>query len=160
MTARSKTATRPPKTEIVEPIAHVDLGPLPGFVGYVLRRAQLAVFQDFVQTMATLDIRPAQYSVLLVIARNPGVNQTQISDALGIKTANLVVMLNSLQARGLTERRPGSTDRRAHALFLTAGGRAAMQRLDKLQGEHERRIIAKLGPDGARVLLQLLAKLV
>src|SRR5579862_425080 len=120
MTARRKPAPRR-ATETAAPApAPIDLGPLPELVGYVLRRAQIAVFQDFVQTMATLDIRPAQFSVMLVIARNPGVNQTQISDALGIKTANLAVMLNELATRGLAERRPGAADRRAHALHLTA----------------------------------------
>lgn len=149
--ARARSAEPGPST--------VDLGPLPSFVGYALRRAQIAVFQDFVQTMAAHDVRPAQYSVLLLIDRNPGVNQTQLGEALGIKTANLVVMLNGLQKRGLTERRPDATDRRAHALHLTPAGAALMAALQTLQQEHERRMTAALGPDGKRTLLRLLATL-
>src|SRR5271163_2280086 len=123
MTTRSREAIRratPPRAAAAAPPAEPDLGPLPALVGYALRRAQLAVFQDFVETMAALDVRPAQFSVLLLIERNPGVNQTQISEALGIKTANLAVMLNALEARGLAKRRPDALDRRAHALHLTA----------------------------------------
>src|SRR5277367_5335571 len=101
MITRSRAAAR--RHEAAEAPAPVDLGPLPALVGYTLRRAQLAVFQDFVETMAALDVRPAQFSVLLLIERNPGVNQTQISEALGIKTANLAVMLNTLEARGFAK---------------------------------------------------------
>jgi DNA-binding MarR family transcriptional regulator len=129
-------------------------------VGYALRRAQLAVFQDFVETMAALDIRPAQFSVLLLIELNPGVSQAQIGEALGIKAANLAVMLNALAARGVAERRPGALDRRAHALHLTAAGRALMRRLHDGVADHERRIVARLGASGKAQLLRLLAKLV
>jgi DNA-binding MarR family transcriptional regulator len=141
------------------PPTSIDLGPLPDLVGYVLRRAQIAVFQDFVQTMATLDVRPAQFSVLLVIALNPGVNQTQISDALGIKTANLAVMLNELASRGLAERRPGAADRRAHALHLTARGKLLMRQLQTRVADHESRIVDRLGTAEKQQLLTLLDKL-
>jgi len=163
MSPRPKPALRhkPRATEAANaPPACVDLGPLPDLVGYVLRRAQIAVFQDFVQTMAALDIRPAQYSVMLVIALNPGVNQTQISDALGIKTANLAVMLNALAARGFAERRPGAADRRAHALHLTARGKLLMRQLQTRVADHESRIVDRLGAAEKQQLLTLLAKLI
>ncbi|MEJ0069726.1 MAG: MarR family transcriptional regulator [Pseudomonadota bacterium] len=147
------------KTAAATTPAPVALGPLPNLVGYGLRRAQIAVFQDFVQTMAALDIRPAQFSVLLLIELNPGINQTQISEALGIKTANLAVMLNALAARGYAERRPGTADRRAHALYLTRSGRTVMRQLQARVAEHERRIVDRLGATEKQLLLRLLAKL-
>src|SRR3954469_17865776 len=149
---RTRTAAKRP----AEPAPALDLGPLPGLVGYVLRRAQLAVFQDFVDTMATVDIRPGQFSVLLLIAINPGVSQTEISEALSIKPTNLAVLLNGLQARGLTERRRGATDKRAHALHLTAAGKTLMRKLDELVQQHEQRVTAQLGADGKARLLKLL----
>jgi DNA-binding MarR family transcriptional regulator len=153
---RSRTAAKRP----AEPAPTLDLGALPGLVGYALRRAQLAVFQDFVETMATVDIRPGQFSVLLLIAINPGVSQTEISEALGIKPTNLAVLLNGLQARGLTERRRGATDKRAHALHLTAAGKTLMRKLDELVQQHEARVTAQLGADGKTRLLKLLEKFV
>ena len=83
----------------------VDLGPLPELIGYVLRRAQLAVFQDFFAAFAPFDIRPAQFSVLTVIERNPGLTQSQAAEALGIKRTNFVGMLDELETRGLAARR-------------------------------------------------------
>jgi len=157
MTTRSRTAVRRAAAEATP--AQTDLGPLPALVGYALRRAQLAVFQDFVETMAALDIRPAQFSVLLLIERNPRVNQAQIGEALGIKPANLAVMLNELAARGFAERRPGALDRRAHALHLTTAGRALMRHLHARVADHERRLVERLGTTGKAQLLRLLARL-
>ena len=48
-------------------IGRVDIGPLAGKVGYALRRAQLAVFDEIIAAFAELDLRPAQYSVLVLL---------------------------------------------------------------------------------------------
>ena len=58
----------------------VDLGTLPQHIGYVLRRTQVAIFQHIIRAMASLDVRPGQFSVLTVIGANPGLKQTAIRD--------------------------------------------------------------------------------
>ncbi|MBP0651640.1 MarR family transcriptional regulator, partial [Mycobacterium tuberculosis] len=75
----------------------LDLTELSGALGYLLRRAQLAVFEDFNARFAALELTPAQYSVLLVIGLNPGRKQSEIARVLGIQRANFVVMLDHLQ---------------------------------------------------------------
>src|SRR6516165_10099516 len=104
----------------------IDLGPLPGLSGFVLRLAQLAVFGDFIEACRRFDIRPAQYSVLTVIDYNPGINQTELSSALGIKRANLVGLIDDLECRGLVQRRRAARDRRTFGMFLTDRGGALM----------------------------------
>src|SRR2546421_11132604 len=91
--------------------ADVDLGPLPELIGYVLRRAQLVVFQDFFSTFAPFDISPAQFAVLTVIERNPGLTQSQVAAALGIKRTNFVGLLDELERRALAERRQAPRDK-------------------------------------------------
>src|SRR5215218_2413684 len=107
----------------------IDLGPLPELMGYVLRRAQLVVFQDFFNAFAPFDISPAQFSVLTVIERNPGLTQSQVAEALGIKRTNFVGMLDELERRTLAERRQTARDKRSHALYLTADGANLMRKL-------------------------------
>src|SRR4051812_30627166 len=138
----------------------VDLGPLPGLIGYVLRRAQLAVFQDFFATFAPFDIRPAQFSVLTIIERNPGLTQTQVAEALGIKRTNFVGMLDELEKRGLAERRQTACDRRSYALYLTPEGAALMRKIKPLVKAHESRMIARVGDDGRDRLIALLHEIV
>jgi DNA-binding MarR family transcriptional regulator len=160
MASRPKPAARAARpTAAAAPAAPLDLGPLPGLIGYALRRAQLTVFQDFLQTMASLDIRPAQFSVLLLIDINPGISQTALSEALAIKTANLAVMLNTLEARGYAKRRRDANDRRAHALHLTPPGKALLRQLLERVADHEQRQVARLGAEEKQQLLALLAKL-
>ena len=136
----------------------VDLGPLPELIGYVLRRAQLVVFQDFFAAFAPFDVRPAQFAVLTVIERNPGMTQSQVAEALGIKRTNFVGLLDALEARGLAERRP-ARDKRSYALYLTADGAAIMRKLKPVLKAHESRMIAKVGEDGREALIALLRQI-
>jgi DNA-binding MarR family transcriptional regulator len=138
------------------PAAPIDLGPLPQLAGYMLRRAQLAVFQDFWRAYVEHYIRPAVYAVMIVIQRNPGLRQSQVSAALNIKRANLVALLDSLESRGLARRVPVATDRRSYALHLTEAGEKLMEKLDALNAAHEKRVSAVIGEAGRKELLRLL----
>jgi hypothetical protein len=59
--------------------ASIEIGVLSEHLGYFIRRLQVWVFQDFIRTLAPVDIRPAQYSVLVVIAANPGLSQSDLA---------------------------------------------------------------------------------
>ena len=49
----------------------VALGPLSRSVGYALRRAQVAVFGEFMAHIGSAGLRPGQFSVLLVVRETP-----------------------------------------------------------------------------------------
>ncbi|MGV3635909.1 MAG: MarR family winged helix-turn-helix transcriptional regulator [Pseudorhodoplanes sp.] len=134
----------------------IDLDVLTSHLGYSLRRAQVWVFQDFIRTLSVIDIRPAQYSVLVVIGANPGLSQAELADRLAIERARLVHMLDDLQKRGLTERLPSPTDRRTHALQLTKEGQKVLKRAKALAARHEARLTEKLGAGAREQVLELL----
>ncbi len=161
ISARARVASQeaqPAKTER----SALDLGPLPGLIGYALRRAQVAVYHDFARTYAEFDIRPVQYAVLTVIERNPGHKQTAVGAALGIKRANFVALCDELERRSLIVRRHIPNDRRSYALHLTPKGEALLKQLHLANAEHEARIAAALGAadrDGFLGLLTAIAGL-
>ncbi len=129
-------------------------------IGYKLRRAQLLVFQDFLHTFARMKLRPAEFSVLAMIARTPGLKQTEIAEALGIKRANFVPMIHALEERALVERRPSRQDRRANALHLTAEGTKFVTKIRRRHDRLESDLTEKLGgPTNRDLLLSLLRKL-
>jgi hypothetical protein len=109
-------------------------GPLDRRLGYLLRRAQLAVFQDFFATFAGFAVTPAQYAVLTLVEANPGSSQAQVADALAIKPANFVGLVRALVARGLVRRAAVPGDRstppptRTRAASPTIWGRTSMRR--------------------------------
>ncbi len=123
----------------------VDYGPLKQRLGYVLRRAQVAVFQDFFEAFSEHDLRPAQYSVLTLIEHNPGLPQGRVAEALGIQKTNFVAMIGALKDRDLVRREPSKQDRRIHGLFLTRKGETLMVKLHKSAQDHEMRILKRIG---------------
>ena len=155
--ARRRVSAKPAR-EAADP-RPVDLGRLPGLIGYMLRRAQLAVFQDFARAYADFGIRPAQYAVLTIIEGNPGLRQKDVGEALGIKRANFVTMCDELERLGLAERQQIESDRRSYALHLTRKGRALMKKLHAANAEHEARLIGQIGEDGRDKLIALLTAL-
>jgi DNA-binding MarR family transcriptional regulator len=136
----------------------LQIGELAGLLGYSLKRAQLRVFDDFLRCMAPLQLTPAQFSVLLLLDNNPGRNQTEIANTLGILRPNFVAMLDALESRGLCTRMRSPSDRRSHVLMLTDKGRATLARAKKLvTAKHEARLIEVLGPANHAALLGMLA---
>jgi DNA-binding MarR family transcriptional regulator len=134
----------------------LDLGHLDQHLGYFVRRLQVMIFRDFIRTLAPMRLRPAQYSVLLLIETNPGSSQASIGRALGIERARLARLLHDLQGRGWIERRPVDGDARSHALFLRAEGSKALARSKKLAGRHEQRLMKLLGVKRWQSLMELM----
>jgi len=134
----------------------IALDVLNGHLGYFVRRLQVWVFQDFIRTLAEINISPAQFSVLVVINANRGLSQAEVAATLGIERARLVRLLDRLEGRGLIERLQSTGDGRRHALQLTARGRALLARAKTLAAQHERRLNKKLGEQCYDALLDAL----
>src|SRR4051794_41984394 len=155
----SKTARKEPVDAAAEDIA-LQMGELSELLGYSLKRAQLKVFEDFLRSVAPLQLTPAQFSVLLLLDKNPGRNQTEIANTLGILRPNFVAMLDALESRDLCTRMRSTNDRRSHILMLTDKGRAVLTRAKKLvASKHEARLNELLGPSGRVALLDMLSKI-
>ncbi len=132
------------------------LGQLDHHLGYFLRRLQIWVFQDFIQTLRLMKVRPAQYSVLLIIAANPGRSQAAIGQALSIERARLARILHELERRKWVTRRANGSDARSHSLYLTADGEKALAKIKSLAEKHEARLAAHIGPNRRAQLIDLL----
>lgn len=145
---RSLGAAAAPKADD-PPAIERSPGHLDNVLGYVLRRAQVAVFNDFRRTFAGYDLSPTQYAVLSILAEHPGMRQGDVSAELGVKRTNFVAVLDELERRGLARRKAVAADRRSRALHLTPEGEKLAAEVRRLQDEHEVRLAALL-PDGER----------
>jgi DNA-binding MarR family transcriptional regulator len=156
--AERRRAAPAPRPRALSPTATdgLDFAELNDRVGYFLRRVQVAIFKDFIRTLAPMDVRPAQYSVLILIAANPGRSQAAIGHALGIERARLARMLHELERRRWIERRASSGDGRSHALFLTDTGEPALDRMQNLAARHEAQMVELIGGKRRLSLLDLL----
>jgi DNA-binding MarR family transcriptional regulator len=151
---RQPLRTRAPSRLVARPTPNV--APLQDSLGYALRRAQLAAYKCYGEVFGSTGITPAQYSVLLVIELNPGLRQNQVSDALGIKRANFVGLIDTLEKRGLVVRHSTTTDGRAYALHLSEGGETYIRSLHALSAKLEQRLGAKLSKSQRKAMMSAL----
>ena len=149
----SQTAQNREDAETDTPLA---LGQLERHLGYFLRRLQLWVFHDFIATLKEMDVRPAQYSVLLLIEANPERSQSAIGRALNIERARLARMLHELEDRQWISRRASGRDARSHALVLTAEGEKALAKIKALAQKHETRLAEHIGAGRRAQLMEML----
>ena len=95
--------------------------------------------------------------MLTVIGANPGLSQMAVAQRLGIERARLVHLLDSLEDRKLVKRVRSRTDRRSHALHLTARGQTSLRQFKLLAAEHERHVAEKIGKANREQLLRILS---
>jgi DNA-binding MarR family transcriptional regulator len=146
------------KPGAVDRDAEISLGLLPSLLGYNLRRAQVAVFQNFTEVVGAAELTPGQFGVLVVIDANPGLSQTQLGNALGIDRSTVVAVIDRLESRGLVARRPAPNDRRSHALHLSDTGKTTLRRLTERVRAHEHQIARDLSSDEQARLVELLRR--
>ncbi len=150
-------AATPPDTA-TESDNGIDASYLETLLGYNARRAALAVIGVFLQRMAPFGLRPVDFSVLTLIAHNPGITSRQLCAALDILPPNLVGMIKSLDKRGLIERRPHPTDRRAQGLHLSPAGKKLQKSAQATATRLESDVASRLSAEELDTLKSLLRK--
>lgn len=131
------------------PVPGVDYGVLDGLLGYALRRAQNALYLDFYRATAEWDVSPQRFAALVLIARNPGLRQGLLGQAMGLHRSGALRLTDWLTAQGWAERRDAPGDARAWGLHLTTSGRRRLVKLEAAVAAHDRNLVAALGEQGA-----------
>jgi DNA-binding MarR family transcriptional regulator len=106
-----------------------------------------------------LDLRPTDFSVLVVIGETPGLKQQQLGKALNIQRSNLVIILDQLQMRGLVWRGAVAGDRRSYALTLTPEGASLLAKARTAHERHVRTIARALQGIDIDVMVEGLGRL-
>lgn len=137
----------------------LDTSFLESLVGYNARRAVLQIIELFISRMTDHDMRPVQFSVMSLIARNPGITSRQLCDVLGMMSSNLVAMVRSLEKRNLISRKPHPNDGRATGLYPTRAGTALVQVGEKTISALEIEATSGLTTSERQTLIRLLKKI-
>jgi DNA-binding MarR family transcriptional regulator len=146
--------------EITTPSQSTDMSYLEGTIGYAIRRAQMAVFQDIYRSFGEHQITTVEFSVLAVVADNPGINQADLALALSVERPRMVPIINKLEERGLAIRIMLPDDGRVRLIQLTKQGHKLLLILKRRFVEHQDRMLALLGTNDASAILESLWKLV
>jgi len=137
----------------------VDTRYLQSLLGYNARRAALSIISVFLERLAVYGLKPVDFSVMSVIHHNPGVTSRQLCASLSILPPNLVGLIQSLESRGLIERKPHPTDGRAVGLHPTDKGVSLMLQAEVTAYELEIDASSKLTTHQRQTLVQLLQKI-
>lgn len=149
------SALAPPPARPEELDTHV----LEAFVGYNTRRAWLVVSAIFAERMAAFGLKQVDFSVLSLLAHNPGATSRQLCATLDILPPNLVSLIAAMDGRGLIERRPHPHDGRAIGLHLTPAGEKLVQEAEQTVMQLEMDASSRLTVRERETLIRLLQQI-
>ncbi|MBW5484197.1 MarR family transcriptional regulator [Streptomyces bambusae] len=112
----------------------------------------------FAERVGDLGLTPADVGLLRMIAGRPGRSQRALAEDLGVVPSRVVTLIDSLEGKGLVERRRSAEDRRNHELHLTAEGRRTLGAVSRKAAAHEDDLLAALDPAQRAQLLDLLER--
>ena len=136
----------------------IDLQRLESMTGFLVRLAQLKIYEAFHESQADNALTPARYSLLAVLHDNPDSRPGQIADALRVKPSNLAALLTQFEQDGLIVRVADPGERRAALIRLSEKGEALFQEVDPQIRTLEDRAVEMLTVEERAVLLKLLLR--
>ena len=109
--------------------------------------------------LARLELEPREVMLFRHVALAEGRSQREVARGIGLPDSRIVGLVDRMEARGWIERRPGSRDRRSHALHLTDAGRTILQTINEVSLEHEAAMTRSLDEPERTVLADLLGRI-
>ena len=150
-------ATKKPAPSVA--VESVDTRYLETLMGYNARRAALTIIEVFMERMSVYGLKVVDFSVLSLVAHNPGITSRQLCTTLNILPPNLVGIIASMDRRDLIERRPHPSDGRAMGLHLTEAGQALMRDAEQTAADLEADATSRLTATERKNLIRLLQKI-
>ena len=128
-------------------------------LGELLVRAARGQRRRWRDTLAPWDLSPHHARALRVVTDRAGMRLSNLAEALHIAPRSATEVADALQARGLVERTPDPTDRRAVVLTPTAEGRRVQQEIAAARAADNRDLFARLDAADRATLARILRTL-
>jgi MarR family transcriptional regulator, transcriptional regulator for hemolysin len=151
-------ATREVAKERIE--ADVDCPEcLAGNLGWLLTQAHFNLVSEVSAALEPLGVTNRGYHVLAT-ARTGEYTQKELAEQIGLDKTTMVVTLDELEQKGLAERRPSSTDRRARVISVTKAGDRTVAQGQKIIDRIQNDVLESLPAKQRKVFLESLGSLV
>jgi DNA-binding MarR family transcriptional regulator len=133
-----------------------ELARYTGFLlGYLGERSR----RRFFQMLEPHGFDPREFGLVTVLLNRPGITQQELASLARIDPSSMVAVLDSLEERGIVERRIDPRDRRRRAVHLTDEGQRKWQMLQREASKTGDAFLSPLTAEERTALNQLLRKL-
>lgn len=139
--------------------APLDYGMLGQLTGFSIKLAWILGYGLLARAFGDSGVTPLRFSMLELIGRNPGLQQIQLGQALGLSRSAATLAIDFWESRGCVERRTEPSDRRSFGVFATPAGAAELDRLRGLVEQADEALTESLSDAEILQLRALLAKI-
>ena len=151
-------------TELETPIAATPMDAeggncLMGNLGWMLDQANHALGSEVAAALAPLELGQRGFCVLSA-AVDAELTQTELATMIGLDKTTMVVTIDDLESKGLAERVPSPTDRRARVIRVTDAGREKVTEGQRIIVGVQEDVLEALPPAEREAFVAALMKLV
>jgi DNA-binding MarR family transcriptional regulator len=137
----------------------IDQSSMKHLLGYALAQARVGASTAFAATIGEpLQLRPVEFSLLMLLLSNHDVTQTDLAAALRLNAPNLTLVISRLQERALVVRERSANDRRSQWIRLTSAGRTLARQASKASTFMEATLRSRYTDAEWAMLLELLQR--
>ena len=123
---------------------------------HLLHRAGQCAADIFSSEARISGLTPRQFAVLMAVAEEQGLTQTELVERTGIDRSTLADIVSRLLGRGLIQRRRAKEDARAYAIKLTPQGAKSLRDAQPGAVAADSQLLASLPPAKRQDFLDLL----
>ena len=128
-------------------------------VSFLLARANAIALAAGNAALAEHGLKARSYSVLVLASGDARPSQRELAEFLRLDPSQVVSLVDELQSRGLVERRPDPSDRRANVVVATDAGRSLVATARESARAAEERVHGQLSAEDRETLGALLRAL-
>jgi DNA-binding MarR family transcriptional regulator len=132
---------------------------LSGNLGWLLTQAHFNLVTEVAAGLEPLGVSNRGYHVLAT-ASGEEFTQKELAERIGLDKTTMVVTVDELEEKGLAERKPSSTDRRARVIAVTREGERTVTRGRKIIDRIQSDVLESLPAKERKVFLEALGSLV
>jgi len=127
---------------------------------HLIHRAGQCATDMFQVEARASGLTPRQFAVLMTIAGEEGLTQTDLVERTGIDRSTLADIVARLLSRGLIHRRRAKEDGRAYAIKLTSQGWKGLREAEPGAAAADSRLLAPLPPAKRQEFIDILHTIV
>ena len=136
-------------------ITKLDRSPI-----HLLHRAGQCAGDIFQEKLGPTDLTPRQFAVLVTVAQNEGLSQTNLVEKTGIDRSTLADIVRRMLKKNLLQRRRTREDARAYSVKVTEEGWRTLQSVDPIAMSVDEIVLSTLSNDDREHFLDSLNKIV